>query len=33
MKEKANDRDFALAELEFKRAILELKAASRKRAH
>ena len=33
MKEKANDRDFALAELEFKRAILELKAASRKRSH
>ena len=33
MKEKANDRDFALAEVEFKRAILELKAASRKKAH
>ena len=31
MKEKTNDRDFAIAELEFKRAILELKAASRKR--
>ena len=33
MKEKTNDREFALAELEFQRAILELKAASRKRSH
>lgn len=33
MKEKKNDREFALAELEFQRAILELKAASRKHSH
>lgn len=33
MKEKASDKDFAIAEAEFRRAILELKVANKRRHH